>query len=274
MVPRSASASGVPSLLQVLVHRGVHAAHEEGRHRSHALRLEIALQPADIRVGHRLVVCQREHQRNVDVDAFGDQGENRRNAFRRAGNLDQQVGTVHGVPQPPRLGNAAGRVLGKPGRNLDAHETVRAFGAVVHRAQDVGRGLDVRDLDGVEQRHRRHVRVGGEQVLELFVVVGAAGNGLVKNRGIAGKPAEPVLFHQPLQLSRSDQVAADVVQPDGLPMGMQFQQKIPGRMCSDVPQACSSFRLLFLSFVGGGGRVSFLDGADLSQAANVPRFPG
>ncbi len=87
------------------VRRDVPAAHEQRRHRLD-LRIEpggdAPLDAAQVGLGGGAVVLAREQQRDVDRHAGEDRFLDRRNARRRARNLDVEIGPVGGGMQAPR----------------------------------------------------------------------------------------------------------------------------------------------------------------------------
>ena len=129
------------------VYGGVHAADEEGGYGGHAAGVAPVggqfLQAGDVGLGHGVVVGQREHQRDVDVDALADEGDDGRDTLRRGRHLDQHVGPAQRGEEPPRLGHRAGGVVSQRGADLQADVAVTTVRAVVHGAQQVGGALDV-----------------------------------------------------------------------------------------------------------------------------------
>ncbi len=63
---------------------------------------------------------------------------------------------------------------------------------------------------------------------ELLRVVRAAGDGFFEDRGVGGHAAKAVLVDQAAELAGGDQVAANVVEPDGLPKTAEGFQRIFG----------------------------------------------
>ena len=93
---------------------GIDAADEEARHAGDARGIAAArderLETFDVRLGGALVDVLSEQQRDVDVDALGDQLAHRGDALRRAGHLDHQVGAADCGPQAPCVRKRALRV--------------------------------------------------------------------------------------------------------------------------------------------------------------------
>ena len=92
--------------LEALVGGGVDARDEERGDRGDPVdRLAgggAVLQPREPRLGDRGPRVEREQQRDVDVDPLGDRRADRRDALRRAGDLDHHVRAVAARPQVAR----------------------------------------------------------------------------------------------------------------------------------------------------------------------------
>ena len=99
-----------------------------------ALAAARASSPSMYACGHRLVRVAGEEQRDVDVDALGDERPDGGDARWRRRHLDHHVGPRHGLPEPPRLGERARGVVGEVGRDLQAHVAVVRRGPVVDAA--------------------------------------------------------------------------------------------------------------------------------------------
>src|SRR5207248_8875951 len=63
------------------IHLSIHAADEERSDRSDLFRFAAALQPANIGFRDGFVMAEREHERDIHVDAHRDQRLNRLDAF-------------------------------------------------------------------------------------------------------------------------------------------------------------------------------------------------
>ena len=167
-------------------------------------------------MGHNLVVGEREHEGNVDVDPFANERLDGGDALRRGGHLDHYIGAGQRLPQASGLRNRAGRVVGQAGRDLQADKPIRTFRFLMHGPQEVSRPLDVLDRQRLEERCGAGVRVLSEPRTQGGVVVGAARDGFFKDGRVAGDAAQPVLLDQALQFAAGEQAAADVVQPNRL----------------------------------------------------------
>ncbi len=84
--------------------------------------------PRQIRLDHLFIDLLREQQRDVDVDAVGDELANRRQPGAGRRNLDHDIVARDLAPQPPRLGDRRLRAHRQIGRHLEAHIAVRALG--------------------------------------------------------------------------------------------------------------------------------------------------
>ena len=73
--------------------------------------------------------------------------------------------------------------MGKVRRNFEADESIFPFRAVVYRAHEIGRVLDV--ADGEQFVTRLGIQIGAvSQRIQEIGVVSTARNGLLKNRGV------------------------------------------------------------------------------------------
>ena len=127
------AASGPPALamsFQFGVQEHIDAAQKEAGHRGHPLhRLPLGqalFQAGEISLGHLLVAGQAEQQGDVDVDPFADEAGNGGQALQGGGDLDEDIGPVHLLPELAGLGDGA---LGVPGQvrvDLQADEAVPA----------------------------------------------------------------------------------------------------------------------------------------------------
>ena len=110
-------------LVQPVVDLGVHPADKEGRHRTDLGQVVPGrgrLQARHVGVDDLAVALQREDQRDVDADPFGDAAVIAGSPL-GGGDLDEQVGPVHHPPQFERLGDGLGRVVGQPRVDLERH---------------------------------------------------------------------------------------------------------------------------------------------------------
>ena len=204
----------------LLDHR-IDPAHEEAGHARDAAglaaRCDEALEAALVGEVDGLVVRDREEQGDVDVDAFTDQRLDGRQALGGGRDLDHQIGPTHGCPEATGLVDGGVGVVGEVGRDLEAHESVRTLALVVHGAQHVAAQLDVGDREPLEDGLGVGLALGTEGA-DGRVVVGGAGDGLLEDRRVRSDAANAVLFDEAPQLAREQEVAADEVVPDALPV--------------------------------------------------------
>jgi hypothetical protein len=136
-------------------------------------------------------VCQGEHQGDVDVDAFADEGLDSRDAGGRGWHLDHHVGAVQGGEETPRLGDGAFGIVSQRGADLQADVAVGAAGLLVDLVQQVGGAPDVVQGQGlVDFLHRTGLV---HQVAQVLVIVGAAGDGFFKDRRVGGDAAQTLV---------------------------------------------------------------------------------
>ena len=184
------------------------------------------MEPADVRSGHILVDLDREHQRDVDVDAVGDALLDGGQALFGRRDLDENIGPPNPVKEVVRHRDGALRIVSHPGENLDADVTVFVFRLLVDGLEHVGGGLDVFD-DQAE-----HDLFVGLAVIDQFaqgiVVVAAAADRLLEDGGVGGHADDSVLLDHSLQFSGGHQTAPDVIQPDAGAGLVEFKQGVLG----------------------------------------------
>ncbi len=138
-----------------VVHRHVPAADEErgdGIDPWIEARRDPPFDAPHVGFGRRDVLRRGEQQRHVDRHAAEDRLLDGRNAFGRAWNLDEQIGTLGSAVQLDRRLYGAGGIVGQERRDLQRHPAVHAAGAVVDGAKEVGGARQVLDGELEEQR--------------------------------------------------------------------------------------------------------------------------
>ena len=220
-------------LFEQFVHGGVDAADEEARYRGDIHRLAILhapLQPAEVGASDVLVHGDREEQGDVDVDPVDDALLDRRQAFLRGGNLDEDVGPPHPIEQIVGHRHGALRIVRHPWQDLDADVAVFVLGLLVDRFEHIGRHLDVLDD---EAQHDLFVRpAAGNQFLQRLVVVAAATDRLFEDGGVRGHADDSILRDHSLELTRRHQAPADVVEPDAGACLVELKQGVLGHRSS------------------------------------------
>src|SRR6185437_4715234 len=92
--------------------------------------------------------------------------------------------------------------------------SIAAIGLVIQRSELVGGALHVVLAEGfIDGDHFFSLKSHGPNVI---VILMALYNRLLKDGGIRGDPSQTILVNQTPKLSTGDQIASDVVQPDGL----------------------------------------------------------
>ena len=213
------AAGGLEALVDDGIDGGIDAADEEACHAGTSRHVPAgrgqSFQALDIGQGDRLVGRLREQQGDVDVDAFADQRGDGRNPGLGARHLDHQVRPVDRCPQTPCLDHGRLRVVRQIGRDLEADEAVPSAGRIEHRAQHIGRLLDVAHGQVLVERYG--IGFGrpreGDQI---GIVIAGAADRLLEDRWVRRDALEPVALDQRRELALSDQAAADIVQPDRL----------------------------------------------------------
>jgi len=171
-------------LAQLFVDARVDPTQEEARYGRHARqRLTGKLAPlerADVCKSDLLIALDREQQRSVYVDSIEKQSFDSCDALERAGDLDEQIRARHCVPQAMRLRDGTLGVMCEVGRDFEADKAVASFRAIVHWAEYIAGGTNVRD-------DQRFVDAIQRMYCELpdLPIVGVAGmKGRPKDRGI------------------------------------------------------------------------------------------
>ena len=172
------------------------------------------LQRLQVGLGDRLVVGQREHERDVHVQAGSHGAADGRDTRFGGRDLDHHVRTGDRLGEAMSFGEGLVRLRSQPGRNLDAYETVGAARLLVHAIEFVAGGVDVCDRQRVEDV------VGVESPAgkfdDLVVVVVAGTHGLLEDGRVGCHAPQPVFVDEAHQPAAADQVAADEVEPDAL----------------------------------------------------------
>jgi hypothetical protein len=99
---------------QLLVDGRVDAAHEEAGHGANAVDGQAGggagFQSGQVGFDDARMRIDRKEQRDIHVDAVGNELPNGLGAFRRARHLDHEVGAIDDRPKPVRLGDRGGRI--------------------------------------------------------------------------------------------------------------------------------------------------------------------
>ena len=115
--------------------------------------------------------------------------------------------------------------MGEIGRHFQADVAVALLRTLVHGAEQIGCILNVADRQQFVATLGVEVGAAGERVQEILVLR-RAGDGLLENRGIRSHSAQTVFGDQALQFAALQQVAADVVEPDGLAEILELDERI------------------------------------------------
>jgi len=173
-------------------------------------------------VQHRLVALQREDQGDVDRDAVGQAGRDRRQHGQGGRDLDEQVRPVHQPPQAAGLGRRALGVAGDARVHLDRHPSVAPARAVINRAQDVAGGAHV-----PRRQQPQRLADGGaaqRQLAQLRLVAGPKVDRLGEDRGV-GRDADGVaLLDLAGPAAGLDAWPAQVIKPYGDAGGSKSQE--------------------------------------------------
>ncbi len=198
------------------------------------------LQAGEEGLGNGRVALDREDQGDVDVDSLAEHLADRREPGSGGGDLDHHIGTLAAAPELARhLDCPLGRARHRRG-DLDADKAVVALRLVVDGPEDVGCGLDV--LDHQLPKNLFGLSLGCDQPDHGFVVVRRAADRLLEYGRVGGDAADS-LVAQPGQLTRADQLAADVVVPEALALRQQLPDRVGGSAHLVSPVAGRTFRI-------------------------------
>ena len=202
-------------LVQPTVDLGVHAGHEERRHRGDAGQVPPGgaggFQAGQECLDHLGVAGEGEDQRDVDADPLGQAGGDRGQALPGCRDLDEQVGPVDQPPQRAGLGDRAAGVVGDPRVDLDRHPPIHAAGCLVHRTQHVARLPHV----GRGQLPQRlvHRHLAQLQVPDLAGVGVTVADGPREDRGV-GRHSRDSPVAKCGEAAGPQPFPAEVIQPD------------------------------------------------------------
>ncbi len=137
--------------------------------------------------------------------------------------------------------------MGQVGRDFQAYVAVAAFCLKINGPQDIRCVLNIADGEMLEDSLGVEILLLGK-FLEFLSVVRAAGDGFFEDGGIGGHAAKAVLGNQAPEFAGGEQVAADIVKPDGLAETGESLERIFGLLfplrgggwirgsCHSVPQ--------------------------------------
>jgi hypothetical protein len=168
--------------------------------------------PVEERIHDPVVTRQREDQRYVDADRFGQAGGDRRQPLARGRDLDEQARPVDLPPQCPRLGDGGPGVVSEPRMDLDRHPPVHAARRLVDGAEDIACPAHIER--GQRPQPLSHLDTAARQVAQLRLVRAALGDRLGEDSRVRGYPDDVIVRHQVGQAARGQPVAAQLVQPD------------------------------------------------------------
>ena len=144
-----------------------------------------------------------------------DQLANRRDAFARAGDFDHEVGAADRLPEADGFVNRLLRLEREIRGNFEADVAIAALRAVVNATQSVGGVLNIANGEMLVDSLSVQI-LALREFFERLRIVGASGDGFFEDRGIRGHAAKAVFLNQAREFARGQQVAADIVEPDGL----------------------------------------------------------
>ena len=164
-------------------------------------------------VHHRAVPFDREDQRHVHRNAFGDNGGDRRQSGQGGGDLDQQVRPVDDLPQLDGLQDRFVGVVGQARVDLDRHPAVDAAGRLVLLAStsQALRTSSVVTVRMVASTSAPAIR----QLVDLIVVGGALRQRSLEDRRVGGHTDNAFGVDEFLQVAGLQSLARQVVQPYG-----------------------------------------------------------
>ncbi len=215
--------------VEQFVDRGVDAADKEARYAGDARRIAAfggeRLEAGQIGLDDLLIGLLREQQRNVDVDAVGDQVVDGRHAFGRRRHFDHQVFAIDGMPQALGFGDGALGVFGEIRRDFDADKAVGAVRCIEYRAEHIGRALDILDSKLFKNLAGRPILLFEDLRHRVVIFIGMA-DGVLEDRGVRRHAAQAVLVAELLEAAFGDEAAREKIEPNRLAVVLERFQSI------------------------------------------------
>ncbi|MBV8567953.1 MAG: hypothetical protein JO273_21105 [Methylobacteriaceae bacterium] len=179
-------------------------------------------------LGDRFIARYRKQQGDVDVDSFKQQLFDRRHAFGRARNLDEEVRALDARPEPLGLLDRVLRRMGEVRGHLQAHVAVYAGGAIVDGPQDV---TGLADVVGRKSFVDFGGRPAGRSLAgDAGVVVGAGRERFFEDFRVGRDPGQSLVRDAPGEFAVPDHVAAQTVDPAALSEGGKFSDAVHRRV--------------------------------------------
>ena len=178
-------------------------------------RIEAPFEAGDIGSGDALVDGHAEEERDVHIDAVGDQLGQRLDTGGGAGHLDHHVRAIDQPEEALRFGDGRFTVVLDAGRHLEGDVAVDGAGRLVDGTEGIGGELDI--LGG--ESDEGVVGVGlahADDRLESLLIVARLGDGLVEDGRVGGHARDAAVGDHTVDLTGTEEPAADVVEPDAL----------------------------------------------------------
>ena len=97
------------------------------------------------------------------------------------GNLDHQIGALHGSPQPPRFSDASLGIAGEMRRDFKAGVAISASRFVINRPKHIGGHANIFDGQRFKQRFFGLLLVGFQQLAQRVIIFIAMPDSLLEN---------------------------------------------------------------------------------------------
>ena len=199
---------------------------------------DASLDPSHVRVRRRQILLAGEQQGDVHRDTRGDRRFDGRRAFRRAGNLHQEIGEVRLRMKLGRFLDRASRIVGKQRRDFERHPSVQTLRRVVDRPEQ-RRGL-AQILDRELEEQGLADRAFAAFLTNRVVVEMAVLDGMVKNRRVRRQPGHRPLIDVRSERAAGQQPARDVVEPEALSEVVKSGRGTRRCFCRHVILSCPS----------------------------------
>ena len=213
--------------LQRVIDGRIETAHEDGSYRCQPPRVtptkDVCLQSFKVGLCDRSVLLHREDESHVHVNPLGQHPADGPVSGLGGGDFDHHVGPVQKTEKPQRLADGPLRIVGQTGIHLEAHVTGQPVALLVIGPEGICDPAYILDHEVFVNLVRRQSLPG--HLGQIPVVIGAACNGFLENRGIRSDTPDALPYHI-LKLSGIDEGPPDIVEPDLLALPGKLSQTV------------------------------------------------